>query len=62
MNKKPVTEWSKFNLDIPGWEHSHIQDGHIMAAEPIGTPEQNKAWSGHQWKHEHKHLINGKLV
>jgi hypothetical protein len=65
---KPITVWKRYNAETTYWDHNHIENGHIgtmgdQYLKPVGKFEhQTKNWAKGTWLHEHKYLINGKII
>jgi hypothetical protein len=62
---KPVTVWKTWNELERGWQHNHIEDGHVDALQthpkPKGDFPLQKQWSKQAWIKRHMHIDNGVL-
>ena len=45
-----ITVWRR--LTKSGYQHNHIEEGHVENNKPIGQPHQTRSWKDGEWEKE----------
>ena len=59
---QPLTVWEVWDEDHKGWQHNHIEDGHVEGDTPTPRFASQSGWKKRKWRKSFAHLDDRDVV